>query len=352
MAVAHEGTLAASRLRAMALLAEGVSASKAARELKVSVKSVLRWKKTARDEGLQALCAIPVKRLGIGDDRPLREAARGGGGRLFMARVRALIQIAEGKSAVQVGKASGLKPATIRKWIELYQQGGIAGLRDKRVGPRRFIPRPGRRLDLSGIDAQHARELAAQCIGSKQWKRLRAVAFVAEGMTPEQAGAKVGLGKEAVRKWCVIAKQEGLNALLRRPHVVARVEDNAAELRAMARHEPDGRVARKLLVLANVAEGMEYTDAGRPADVSIMAVVRLLNRFRAGGVEALRTMPSQGRTPRLSTGQVRELRGIVAEIPGLTVHDLVPIVRQRFGVSYKPAGLVRLLKASNLNIPD
>src|ERR687895_1765672 len=87
--------------------------------------------------------------------------------------------------------------------------------------------------------------------------------------------------------------------------------------------------------------------------VSQGALSQWLKRARAGGLEGLRHRPAPGAAPRLSLeqrGQLLELLAQGAESFGFqgdlwTQPRIATLIRDRFGVSYDPSQVGRILKA-------
>src|ERR1700737_3448619 len=82
------------------------------------------------------------------------------------------------------------------------------------------------------------------------------------------------------------------------PAYFFRSEPGAAELRRLARRE-SGRVCKRVLMIANMREGMEHEEAARLAGLSRSAAYDWHNRYEEGGIEGLRDRPRRGRQPRV-----------------------------------------------------
>ncbi len=139
--------------------------------------------------------------------------------------------------------------------------------------------------------------------------------------------------------------------------VAIRTDIEAAELRRLARRQDDGRVASRLLGLANVLDGMSREEAARAAGMDRQTLRDWVHRFNAEGVEGLCDRPHLGRPVRLSEGEQAALKAIVLRGPdperdGVSAWraaDLCRIAEQRFGVAYGENGMLRLLKALDLS---
>jgi hypothetical protein len=73
---------------------------------------------------------------------------------------------------------------------------------------------------------------------------------------------------------------------------------NDREARVLARGE-NGRVCQRVLMIANMPEGMEHEEAARLAGLSRSAAYEWHNRYEEEGIEGLRDRPRPGRQPRM-----------------------------------------------------
>jgi transposase len=108
-------------------------------------------------------------------------------------------------------------------------------------------------------------------------------------------------------------------------------------LRKKARQEKDGRVASRLLALANVLEGMDRETAARQAGMTRQTLRDWVHRYNADGLKGLRDQP-KGRPRRaLTPEQEQELETLVLQGPdGDRVRwrcvDLKRVIEERFQV--------------------
>jgi transposase len=136
-----------------------------------------------------------------------------------------------------------------------------------------------------------------------------------------------------------------------------RADIPADELRRLARQESNGRVACRLLALANALDGMSREDAARRAGMDRQTLRDWVIRFNAEGVEGLGDRPKSGRPSWLDDGQLATLKALVLRGPdperdGVSTwraKDLCQIVEDRFGVSYTENGILRLLHELGLS---
>ena len=133
--------------------------------------------------------------------------------------------------------------------------------------------------------------------------------------------------------------------------VAIRTDIPAGKLRRLARREANGRVACRLLALANVLDGMSREAAAGRAGMDRQTLRDWVIRFNAEGVDGLRDRPKIGRPSRLDDGQLAALKALVLRGPdperdGVSswrAKDLCRIVEGRFGVGYTENGMLRLL---------
>ena len=131
----------------------------------------------------------------------------------------------------------------------------------------------------------------------------------------------------------------------------------AEELRRLARQETDGRVACRLLAVANALHGRSRGQAARLAGMDRETLRDWVIRFNAEGVEGLRDRPKSGRPSWLDEGQLATFKALVLRGPdperdGVSTwraKDLCRIVQGRFGVVYSENGMLRLLHDLDLS---
>jgi transposase len=136
-----------------------------------------------------------------------------------------------------------------------------------------------------------------------------------------------------------------------------RTDIEVGELRRLARREGAGRVAVRLLALADALDGMSRAEAARAAGMDRQTLRDWVIRFNAEGVEGLRDQPRPGRRPWMTEGQQATLKAIVLRGPnperdGVSawrILDLCRIAEDRFGVAYREGGMRRLVKSPGLS---
>ncbi len=122
-------------------------------------------------------------------------------------------------------------------------------------------------------------------------------------------------------------------------------------LRKLAKTEADARVARRLLAIANALSGMSRKEAAEAAGMDRQTLRDWVVRYNAHGPDGLYDCWGDGRPPRLAPEEQAELMRIVLSGPdpesglsAFTREDLARICEVRFGKSFHPSSLGRLLK--------
>jgi len=136
-----------------------------------------------------------------------------------------------------------------------------------------------------------------------------------------------------------------------------REDMSSGELRRVARRETDGRVACRLLAIANALDGLSRERAAKQAGIDRQALRDWVIRFNAEGIAGLRDRPRSGRPPFLDEGQLAVLRAMVLRGPDIerdgvsswTAKDLCRLVEARFGVRYQESGMLKLLHSLDLS---
>lgn len=139
--------------------------------------------------------------------------------------------------------------------------------------------------------------------------------------------------------------------------LIIRTDIDVDILRRRARLERDGRVAARLLAIANALDGMSRAEAARAAGMDRQTLRDWVIRFNAEGVDGLCDRKRPGGRSFLNEGQQAVLRGLVLRGPdpdrdGVSAWRLVDICRlcrERFGVTYSVSGMFDLLKGLDLS---
>jgi transposase len=141
------------------------------------------------------------------------------------------------------------------------------------------------------------------------------------------------------------------------PALAIRQDLPAAELRRLARFEPDRRAGMRLLAVANALEGMSRAEAARLAGMERQALRDAVIRYNAEGVAGLHDRPRSGRPEALPDGQQAALKAWVLRGPdperdGVSAWRLVDIcdhAEKAYGVRYSEWGMSRLLRRLGLS---
>ena len=135
-----------------------------------------------------------------------------------------------------------------------------------------------------------------------------------------------------------------------------RSEPGAAELRRLARRE-SGRVCQRVLMIANMLEGMDHEEAARLAGLSRSTAYEWHNRYEEDGVAGLRDRPRPGRRPRVDAATAarfkeRIVAGAELQRDGVVAFrgvDARRILKQEFGVDCSLSSSYRLLHRTKLS---
>src|SRR6266536_3369878 len=142
------------------------------------------------------------------------------------------------------------------------------------------------------------------------------------------------------------------------PAYFFRSEPGAAELRRLARRE-SGRVCQRVLMIANMLEGMEHEEAARLAGLSRSAAYEWHNRYEEDGIEGLRDRPRPGRQPRVdavTSARFKEriVAGAELERDGVVAFrgvDAQRILKEEFDIDCSLSSTYRLLHRTE-ELPD
>jgi len=136
-----------------------------------------------------------------------------------------------------------------------------------------------------------------------------------------------------------------------------RKDRTPAVLRKLAKAEPDARVARRLLALANAVGGMSRAAAAQSAGMDRQTLRDWVIRYNAHGVAGLCDRWKGGRPPLLTVDEQAELLAVVMAGPdpekdgfsAFTREDLVTVAEKRFGKSMHATSMGRLLRRLGLS---
>ena len=140
------------------------------------------------------------------------------------------------------------------------------------------------------------------------------------------------------------------------PAYFFRSEPGAAELRRLARGE-SGRVCQRVLMIANLLEGMEHEEAARLAGLSRSSAYEWHNRYEEDGIEGLRDRPRPGRQPRVDAATAARLKERIVAGAELARDGVVAfrgvdaqrILREEFDIECSLSSTYRLLHRIKLS---
>jgi len=134
--------------------------------------------------------------------------------------------------------------------------------------------------------------------------------------------------------------------------LVIRKDRTPGVLRKLAKAEANPRVARRLLAIANALSGMSRKEAAEAAGMERQALRDAVVRYNAHGLDGLSDCWGNGRPPRLDAHEQAEFMRIVLAGPdpeadgisAFTREDLARICETRFGKTFHPSSMGRLLR--------
>jgi transposase len=135
-----------------------------------------------------------------------------------------------------------------------------------------------------------------------------------------------------------------------------RSEPGAAELRRLARRE-SGRVCQRILMIANMREGMDHEEAARLAGLSRSAAYEWHNRYEEDGIAGLHDRPRPGRPARVDAAiaarfKERIVGGAEPERDGVVAFrgmDAQRILKEEFDIECSLSSTYRLLHRVKLS---
>jgi transposase len=128
--------------------------------------------------------------------------------------------------------------------------------------------------------------------------------------------------------------------------------DDVKSLRCVLRKEGKLDIDLRLRVVLLVSQGTSMEATAEICEVGASTVKRWIDCYRTRGLWALTTKgPYQGKKPRLSENQMEELAEIIEAGPEASGLDtgvwtspiIADLVKRRFGISYHPSQIRRIL---------
>ncbi|TLP41888.1 transposase [Cohaesibacter sp. CAU 1516] len=134
--------------------------------------------------------------------------------------------------------------------------------------------------------------------------------------------------------------------------LILRDDFDAISLRHLAKGCRNAKQSRRLLAIAAVYDGMSRADAARVGGMDRQTLRDWVLRFNEQGPDGLVDHKATGAPMRLTPEQIKEFITIVEagpdpETDGVSVwrsQDLVHVLEERFGVSYKDRGVRGFLR--------
>ena len=90
-------------------------------------------------------------------------------------------------------------------------------------------------------------------------------------------------------------------------------EENIAQLKRMARKAQDARQRRQYDIVRLYLQDWKKTEIAKIMDMSLQGIYKVLNRYKAKGIEGLLLGKAKGRERKLSDEQESELYTVISE---------------------------------------
>jgi transposase len=138
---------------------------------------------------------------------------------------------------------------------------------------------------------------------------------------------------------------------------ITRYDLCSAALRRQAARCDDGRVACRMLAIAQVLDGTSRTEAAQSCGMDRQTLRDWVHRYNAGGIASLSNIPGGGRPAALTPAQMTELKTLVLAGPdpakdGIVrwrCSDLRGIIARRFEVEVHERTVGKLLGRMKLS---
>ncbi|MNU30420.1 Transposase [compost metagenome] len=265
------------------------------------------------------------------------ESLRGEATRLPALQRRYALAVArlyDGEDIEAVAKSSNVQPHTVRRWMHVFNEDGIAGFANAVMGGT---------YDLrSDFDAQSVRALATRAYAPAVKARLFAIAQMYEGVPTREIARLAGVSEGRLSEWRqnfntskIVAQGEVENRQLQ---ANAKVRSNywtADKVAASIQAAWNDEHRRKLEVVKLSLEGKSVDAIVKQTGSTRADVVTWIRVFEAGGPKALlpsdaarkparatRTKAAEGAVSEVTQGDINSRRNPTVSKPGPAPMDL------------------------------
>jgi transposase-like protein len=272
--------------------ADGVSLSETARRAGVAPGTVASWRRSFRAGGLESLIPNRIAPFTVdGAQRMVLERLAGGGDAKLAVRAKAILMAADGVTAAETSRRTGVSPFTVAAWRRLFLahrlEAGFGRSSNKRGAVR--------------LGAAQRWELERWAEGGDAALAVKAklILLAADGLSIAEASRRLGCDAEAAYYWRKRVLKGGPQALVRRQPFTRRssarrIDVTGEQRRELQRLAADGgtRLAAAAKALISLADGCGVREAARLAGISPVAVSKSMRRFLEAGPEGLLGDPS------------------------------------------------------------
>jgi transposase len=202
------------RLRALEMILSGATIGRAAKAAKTSKAMIEAWLRVVRKGGCSGLLnaafgVLSEERMSAHETNALREQIRlalmAGVNWRLGKRLMALDRLLAGEDRERVARDACVWPDTLRSWLATVRDKGLSEMiarKDCRARPRD-----------RNLDARQLRAWARSEANPRVARRLRALAYVADGLGINDAALRAKSSDTALRDWILRFHQGGVEAL-------------------------------------------------------------------------------------------------------------------------------------------
>ena len=290
----------AMRAKIVLMASAGKAVGQIQREMGIPQSyTVTFWRERFARQGMEGITrfrrsAAPAIALSDGQRTELRRLAQAGQEgdaktRNIAQRAQIVLLAAEGKSLLQIGRAIGVDPTSVRKWRQRFVRLGVPGLTAQRTKP----------LPVSTRQKAALRELAnagesGDAMAQSVALRARIILLAAKGMLHTDIARELNVDHLTVCRWRKRFASWGVRGItaMRRTQVSGLTAAQRSELERLIRAGEQGDQeaqikARRAKAILLSAEGKNQRHISRELGVSSTTVWGWLEQFVRLGVPGI-----------------------------------------------------------------
>jgi transposase len=290
------------RFLAFAKMRNGKKSSEIAKELDVSNTTIHRWLKKFNEKGIEGLkCErkdikeyISTKMYEC-DFAKLAEETKNKHDRLHFLVFE---QLVKGEDLQKISQKFKIRKSSIFRWVRLFDERGIEGLKCKKRGPQATIS--------PGIYDYDFLKLAEGTKSPRERRRFLALARVVEGKSNAEIVQELKIGIDSISHWMRLFDERGIEGFRSKkrgpkttkevfkskrkkgPQATISTEIYDYDFIKLAEETKSSVERRRFLALARVAEGKSNAEIVQELKSYNTSILRWLKKFNEEGIEGLR----------------------------------------------------------------